>query len=54
MSDGDAERVVREAMTAVGAQSKKDTGRVMKEVMSRHQGSIDGKRVQELVARLLP
>jgi hypothetical protein len=27
---------------------------VMKEVMSRHKGTIDGKKVQELLARLLP
>lgn len=54
MSEGDAERVVREAIASVAAQSKKDTGKVIKEVMSHHQGRIDGKRVQEIVARLLP
>lgn len=54
MGDGDAERAVREAIATVGAESKKDTGKVMKEVMARHKGAIDGKRVQELVARLLP
>jgi len=54
MSEGDAERAVREAIAAVGAESKKYTGKVMKEVMSRHKGTIDGKKVQELLARLLP
>ena len=54
MGDGDAEHAVREAIATVGAESKKDTGKVMKEVMARHKGAIDGKRVQELVARLLP
>ena len=54
MGDADAERVVREAIASVGAESKKDTGKVMKEVMSRHKGAMDGKRIQELVAKLLP
>ena len=54
MSDSDVERAVKDAITATGAASKKDTGKVMKEVMARYKGIIDGKKVQEIVGRLLP
>ncbi|HEX9502442.1 MAG TPA: GatB/YqeY domain-containing protein, partial [Thermoanaerobaculia bacterium] len=37
-----------------GAQSKKDMGKVMKEATSRYKGRVDGKKIQEVVSRLLP
>jgi uncharacterized protein YqeY len=54
MGDEEIEAVVRDVITAVGATSKKDSGKVMKEVMARYKGVIDGKKVQEVVGRLLP
>ena len=54
MSDEEAEVAVQAIITEVGATSKKDTGRVMKEIMARHKGLIDGKKSQEIIGRLLP
>lgn len=54
MSDEEAEVAVQAIITEVGATSKKDTGRVMKEIMARHKGLIDGKKSQEILGRLLP
>jgi uncharacterized protein YqeY len=54
MSAADVERAVQDAIAATGATSKKDSGKVMKEVMAKHKGELDGKTVQEIVARLLP
>ena len=53
MSADDVEKAVREAIAATGATSKKDTGAVMKELMARHKGVIDGKKAQEVLGRLL-
>jgi uncharacterized protein YqeY len=36
-----------------GLASAKDVGAVMKEVMARHRGRVDGKRAQEIARRLL-
>lgn len=54
LSDADVEQVVRAAISQVGASSKKDSGAVMKAVMATHKGLVDGKKVQEIVGRLLP
>lgn len=45
---------IREIIASTGAQSKKDLGKVMKEATARFKGRVDGKKVQEVVARLLP
>jgi len=45
---------VREIIASTGALSKKDMGKVMKEATARYRGRVDGKKVQEIVARLLP
>jgi uncharacterized protein YqeY len=45
---------LREIIASTGAQSKKDLGKVMKEATARFKGRVDGKKVQEAVARLLP
>jgi uncharacterized protein YqeY len=45
---------VREIIASTGAQSKKDLGKVMKEATARFKGRVDGKKVQEVVSRLLP
>ena len=46
--------IVKEAIAAVGATSKKDMGKVMKEVMARAKGQADGKLVSRLVGAALP
>jgi len=46
--------LVKETITALGATSKKDMGRVMKEVMARAKGQADGKLVSRLVGAALP
>ena len=46
--------IVKEAVAATGATSKKDMGKVMKEVMARVKGQADGKLVSKLVGAALP
>lgn len=54
LDDAEIENLVKAVITDTGATSKKDAGKVMKEMMSRHKGLVDGKKVQEIVGRLLP
>ena len=54
LSAEELESGLREIIEATGAQSKKDLGKVMKEATARYRGRVDGKRIQEIVGRLLP
>ncbi len=54
MSEEELESGLREIIAATGAQSKKDLGKVMKEATARYRGRVDGRKIQEAVARLLP
>ncbi|HEX8251520.1 MAG TPA: GatB/YqeY domain-containing protein [Thermoanaerobaculia bacterium] len=54
LTQEELETSIREIIATTGAQSKKDLGKVMKEATARFKGRVDGKKVQELVARLLP
>jgi uncharacterized protein YqeY len=54
LTDDEIETGVREIIASTGAQSKKDMGKVMKEASARYKGRVDGKKIQEVVARLLP
>lgn len=54
MSDEELESGLREIIVATGAQSKKDLGKVMKEATARYRGRVDGRKIQEVVSRLLP
>lgn len=54
MSDEALEEIVKAIIAATGAASKKDTGKVMKEIMAKHRDEVDGKKVQEILGRLLP
>ena len=54
LTDEEIEAGVREIIASTGAQSKKDMGKVMKEATARYKGRVDGKKIQELVQRLLP
>ena len=54
MSEEELEAGLREIIASTGAQSKKDMGKVMKEATARYKGRVDGKKIQEIVSRLLP
>lgn len=54
LSDDELEAGLREIVASTGAQSKKDLGKVMKEASARYKGRADGKKIQEIVSRLLP
>lgn len=54
LSDADLENAITEIVASTGAQSKKDMGKVMKEATARFKGRADGKKIQEIVGRLLP
>ncbi len=53
LSEAELKLVVEAAVKKLGASSKKDMGRVMKEVMSEANGAADGKLVSKLVAAAL-
>ena len=54
LTDAELESGLREIIASTGAQSKKDLGKVMKEATARYKGRADGKKIQEMVSRLLP
>jgi uncharacterized protein len=54
LSDDEVEQGLREIVASTGALSKKDMGKVMKEATARYKGRVDGKKIQEIVSRLLP
>ena len=54
LSDAELESGLREIIASTGAQSKKELGQVMKEATARYKGRADGKKIQEIVSRLLP
>jgi uncharacterized protein len=45
--------IVVDAIAAVGAESKRDMGKVMKHVLATHQGAADGKIVSRITGELL-
>ena len=54
LSDPELESSIRAIVTEKGFTAAKDVGLVMKELMARHRGRVDGKRAQEMVRQLLP
>jgi len=54
LSEDELESGLREIIASTGAQSKKDMGKVMKEATARFKGRADGRKIQEVVSRLLP
>jgi uncharacterized protein YqeY len=54
LSDTDLEAAVRAIVAEKGFSTAKDVGLVMKELMARHRGRVDGKRAQELARQILP
>jgi uncharacterized protein YqeY len=53
LSDSELEEVVRDLVREKGFASGKDVGILMKELMARHRGKVDGKRAQEIARRIL-
>jgi hypothetical protein len=53
LSEAELEEAVKSVMKDKGLASGKDVGLVMKELMARYRGRVDGKRAQEMARRLL-
>lgn len=53
LSEQDIEELVKETIAEVGAASKSDMGKVMKEIMPKARGRADGSLVKKVVLRLL-
>jgi uncharacterized protein YqeY len=53
LTEAEVEQAVRDVMADKGFTSVKDVGLVMKELMARHRGRLDGKLAQEIARRLL-
>lgn len=53
ISDIETEKMVQDVIAMVGAKTKADVGKVMKEIMATHKGRVDGKKVQQILNRLL-
>jgi uncharacterized protein YqeY len=53
MPDSELEATVRALIAEKGFASSKDVGLLMKELMARHRGRVDGKRAQEIARNLL-
>jgi uncharacterized protein YqeY len=54
LSDADLEAAVRAIVAEKGFSTAKEVGLVMKELMARHRGRVDGKRAQEIARQILP
>ena len=54
MPDAEMEDTLRRIIAEKGFTSSKDAGLLMKELMARHRGRVDGKRAQEIARKLLP
>jgi uncharacterized protein len=54
LSDADLEAALRAIVAEKGFTAAKDVGLVMKELMARHRGRVDGKRAQEIARQILP
>jgi uncharacterized protein len=53
LSDADTEKIVQDVVQMTGTSSRKDAGKVMKEIMGKYRGQVDGKKVQEILNRVL-
>ena len=54
LSEDEVEAEIRRIIAEKGFVSGRDGGQVMKELMARHRGRVDGRKAQEVVRRLLP
>ena len=53
MPKAELEKLIKDVIAETGASSKKEMGRVIKEVMAKTKGTADGKTVSQLVSGLL-
>ena len=53
LTEAEAREAIESIVAELGVATKKDLGRVMKEVMARHKGTIDGKQASAIAAQLL-
>jgi uncharacterized protein len=53
MPEAELEETVRAIIREKGLSSGRDVGALMKELMARHRGRVDGKRAQEMARKLL-
>lgn len=53
LTEDEAREAIAAIVADLGAGSKKDLGKVMKEVMARHRGQIDGKLASSIAGQLL-
>ena len=53
LSEDEVREVVRGLIAEVGAESKRDMGKVMKALTARHKGAVDGKLASRIVSELL-
>lgn len=53
LTEEELEAAIRGIVAEKGFTSQKDVGLLMKELMGRHRGRVDGKRAQEIARRLL-
>jgi len=53
LSDEELDLIVKEAIEATNAQSKKDLGKVMAIIMPKVKGKADGKHINEIVAKYI-
>lgn len=53
LGEAELEQAIRGIIAEKGFSSQRDVGLVMKELMARHKGRVDGKRAQELSRSLL-
>lgn len=53
LSEAETKAAVTAVITELGLSSKKDLGTVMKAVMARHKGQVDGKAVQKILSEVL-
>lgn len=54
MDEAEARKLIAGLIAELKLTSKKDVGAVMKAVMARHRGALDGKLAQRLASELLP
>ena len=53
ISDGELKKITKDTIEKVGASSLKDMGRVMKELMPKIKGRVEGSKVSQVVKELL-
>lgn len=53
LTEGETESAVKAVIAELKLSSKKDMGTVMKAVMAKHKGQVDGKTVQKILGTLL-